>query len=293
MGSQIAFEHALAGHRVIALARSPDATRARLADVAEVARDVRLHSAEVSRAAVERIRIETDATVVRSPVALIQESIVEDFRAKATVIAPLARRFPDAVIATNTSSLSISALGEAIDAATRVIGMHYWNPPLLMPLVEVVAGRDTSRATVAFACELVRTLGKRPIMVSREVPGFVWNRLQFALLREALWLVEEGVATAEAIDEVVRDGLARRLRYTGPFQTVSLGGIETFRQIADALFPVLSSLQEASGLSRHVPLEQSELIELRRRRDAGLARDLRDDRSRASEDAVTPGDTLF
>ena len=289
MGSQIAVEHALAGHSVTALGRDRDSAHARLVDAADVALNAALCSASDCAAALARIAIEADPLAVQRPVALVMESLTEDLGVKASLLQPLARALPETVIATNTSSLSITTLGDRIEAPDRTVGMHYWNPPLLMPLVEVIAGRHTSRETLDFAQEVVTRLAKRPIVVTREIPGFVWNRLQFALLREALWLVEEHVATAEAIDEVVRDGLARRWRYTGPFQTASLGGVETFERIANTLFPNLASTHSALGLKRHGALEENQLVELRKLRDEGLARDLREDRRR-SDDAAQPPD---
>jgi 3-hydroxybutyryl-CoA dehydrogenase len=92
-----------------------------------------------------------------------------------------------------------------------------------MPLVEVIRTEQTESRVIDLILDSLRAIGKRPVMVEREVPGFVWNRLQFALPREALWLVESGVATPETVDEVVRDGLARRRRLTGPFETAALG----------------------------------------------------------------------
>ena len=129
----------------------------------------------------------------------------------------MALHFPDAVIATNTSSLSIAAIGEACGAPERTVGTHYWNPPLLMPLVEVIAGPHSGPEAVELARAAVASCGKRPVLVQRDVPGFIWNRLQYALLREALWIVDNGVAAPEAVDEVVRYGNARRWEHVGPF----------------------------------------------------------------------------
>ena len=122
----------------------------------------------------------------------------------------------DCILASNTSSLPITDIGAAIGAAERTVGTHYLNPPLLMPTVEVIAGEHTSEETLAFARDTVTALGKLPVIVRRDVPGFVWNRLQFALVRELTWLVENDVASAEDLDTVVREGLARRWRRVGP-----------------------------------------------------------------------------
>jgi 3-hydroxybutyryl-CoA dehydrogenase len=202
---------------------------------------------------------------------LVVESVPESFPLKVEVLGAAAAAHPDAVLASNTSSLSITALGEAIGAPERTLGTHYWNPPRLMPLVEVIRGAASERA-VAFVVDALRALGKRPIEIARDVPGFAWNRLQFALLREALWLVDEGVAEPAVVDEIVRDGLARRWRYTGPFETAALGGIETFERVAANLFGELSTATSAPGLAAaagSVPLDG-----VAERRDAGLAKEL-------------------
>jgi 3-hydroxybutyryl-CoA dehydrogenase len=205
------------------------------------------------------------------PADLVVESVPECFDLKVSLLRAAAHAHPDAILASNTSSLSITALGEAIGAPERTLGTHYWNPPRLMPLVEVIPGAASSER-VELVLGTLRSLGKRPVLVERDVPGFAWNRLQFALLREALWLVDEGVATPAVIDEIVRDGLARRWRYTGPFETAALGGIDTFQRIAANLFGELSTATAAPGLAAaasSVPLDG-----VAERRDAGLAKEL-------------------
>src|SRR6185437_3145690 len=187
------------------------------------------------------------------PPGLIVESLPEQLALKAEVLGELCARHRAAIVASNTSSLSISALGEAAGVAERIVGTHYWNPPLLMPLVETIAGPDTPRELLVAVLGLLRAIGKRPIVLEREAIGLLWNRLQLAVLRECEWLVEHGVATPQTIDEVMRDGLARRWRLTGPFETVGLGGAKTFDAIAANLFPLLSSATAGKGFERHVP----------------------------------------
>jgi 3-hydroxybutyryl-CoA dehydrogenase len=157
--------------------------------------------------------------------------------------------------------------------------MHFWNPPLLMPLVEVISGPSTDPAHVQTVVGLVRAVGKRPVVVDRDVPGFVWNRLQLALLREAVWIVENGVASPGVVDEIVRDGLARRWRYTGPFQTAALGGPATFTRVADNLWPVLSTATGVEALDRWLESDPDALAAVKAARDAGLLDDLKRDRT--------------
>ncbi|HET8521809.1 MAG TPA: 3-hydroxyacyl-CoA dehydrogenase family protein, partial [Thermomicrobiales bacterium] len=217
--------------------------------------------------------------VAGETVDLIIESVTEDLAVKGEALRPLADRYPDAIIASNTSSISISLIGEAAGAAERTVGAHYWNPPLLMPLVELISGERTSPAVVDTVERELRRLGKRPVRVQRDVPGFVWNRLQFALLREAVWIAEQGVATPTVIDEIVRDGLARRWRLTGPFQTAALGGAETFTLISNLLFPELSTATSVELLQRWLAYAPDELTAAKNRRDAELLEELKRDKS--------------
>jgi 3-hydroxybutyryl-CoA dehydrogenase len=189
-------------------------------------------------------------------------------------------RNPVAIVASNTSSIPITAIGAAIEAGERTVGAHYWNPPLLMPMVEVIRGDETAETVVAEMTATLRALGKRPVLVDRDVQGFAWNRLQLALLREAVWLVENGVASPATVDEIVRDGLARRWRYTGPFQTAALGGAATFERVANLLWPALSTATSLENLRQWLDESPETTGPLRERRDRGLAADMQAGRER-------------
>jgi 3-hydroxybutyryl-CoA dehydrogenase len=285
MGAQIGCEYALGGCEVVWLVRDRQRAHERI----EFALGVALDRGLADEAALARARAamryeETgggeDGDGDGEPPELIVESLPEDLAVKVAAIAPFAERWPAATLASNTSSISISALGEAAGVAERIVGTHYWNPPLLMPLVETIAGERTLPDRLTRIVELLRAIGKRPVQLEREADGLLWNRLQLAVLRECLWLVERGVATPEAIDEVMRDGLARRWRLTGPFETVGLGGAATFDAIAANLFPVLSNATAGSGFAAHVPSDPDALAALRERRDEELAAELRAERVR-------------
>jgi 3-hydroxybutyryl-CoA dehydrogenase len=278
MGAQIGCEYALAGCPLVWIVRDRAGAEQRI----ERALALALHHRLAEPAAVESARrrmLYSDGTAAsEGALGVIVESLPEDLDVKAGVLRELCARHPDAILATNTSSISITALGEAAGAGERIVGTHYWNPPLLMPLVEVVAGDRTPVAPRERVAALLRAIGKRPVILDHEVPGLLWNRLQLAVLRECLWLVEHGVATPEAIDEVMRDGLARRWRLTGPFETVGLGGARTFDAIAANLFPLLSDVASTSGFGPHVPADPRRLAQLRERRDEALAAELRAER---------------
>jgi 3-hydroxybutyryl-CoA dehydrogenase len=273
MGSQIGCEYALAGCEVVWIVRDRAGAQARIDAALALAEHHGLADADAVELAKGRMHFGGEQAFE-----VIVESLPEDLELKADVLRPLVAAHPDATLATNTSSISISALGEAAGAPERIVGTHYWNPPLLMPLVEMVAGERTPAALRDRLAELLRAIGKRPVLLEREVPGLLWNRLQLAVLRECLWLVEHGIASPATIDEVMRDGLARRWRLTGPFETVGLGGAQTFDAIAANLFPLLSDATATSGFAPHVPSDPQVLAELRDRRDEALAAELRAER---------------
>jgi 3-hydroxybutyryl-CoA dehydrogenase len=266
MGAQIGCEYAVGGHRVTFVARDRDAAARRVADAFALAARLGLETRGSYRI----------ATASRAEPELVVESLPEDLALKAELLAPYAG---GGIIATNTSSLSVTELGERLGAPERTVGTHYFNPPLLMPTVEVVAGEHTDRAVVDRVSDILRGLGKQPITVHRDVPGFIWNRLQAALMREALWLVEEGVATAEDVDTAMREGLARRWRHLGPFEVAALGGVEVWKRVGANLLPQLSAAQDLAALDRHVSAEG--LAEAAAVRDEALAEELYRDRARA------------
>ena len=278
MGSQIGAEYALGGHDVLFVARRREAAQERVERAFGLAAEDGLYLVDDIDAARRRVAVETDLATAGAGIELLVESVVEDMDAKTAVLRRAVALFPDAILASNTSSLSITALGEAAGAPERIVGIHYWNPPLLMPLVEVIRGAATPDRVVSTVTAALRNLGKRPVVVDKDVPGFVWNRLQFALLREAVWIVEQGVAAPDTVDEIVRDGLARRWRFTGPFATAALGGADTFARIAANLFPVLSDAERIDDLRRWLDHPPEFLAGIAQRRDAGLVEDLKRDR---------------
>ncbi|WP_251329738.1 3-hydroxyacyl-CoA dehydrogenase family protein [Haloplanus pelagicus] len=197
-----------------------------------------------------RIDYTLDLPVAASDAALVIESVSEDLDTKAAVFGELAAAAPaDAVLATNTSGIPITDIGEAVPAvADRIVGCHWWNPPYLLPTVEVVRGEATSDTTVDRTAAFVEAVGRDPIVVERDVPGFVWNRIQFAVLRECTHLVTEGVASLSDVERAVRDGYALRTAVVGPFETVDLAGLDLFRTIAENLYPHLSDATEPGPL---------------------------------------------
>jgi len=277
MGAQIGCEYALAGHEVALVAREAAAAEERFQRALELVQEHGLATPEQAEAAAARTSAGSDLAAFAA-CDLAVESLPEDLALKAELLRVVAEASPHAVLATNTSSLSITELGKAIGAPERTIGTHYWNPPLLMPLVEVVPGEGTAPQVVARVRETLRTLGKRSVLVERDVPGFIWNRIQMAVLREAVWIVENGAASTDAVDEVLTYGLARRWSSIGFFQAIALGGVGTWQRVSANLLPVLSTAQELSDLRRWVGADDGGLPEVARRRDRGLAKNLLRDR---------------
>ena len=148
---------------------------------------------------------------------------------------------PHTVFATNTSGLSINAIAQAVARRDRFVGAHFFTPADVIPLVEVVRGDATSDATIDFVMTTLRAAGKRPVLVRRDIPGFIANRIQHALAREAIALLEQGVASAADIDEVVRWSLGIRLALTGPLEQRDLNGIDVHHAIASYLYADLEN----------------------------------------------------
>ncbi len=154
---------------------------------------------------------------------------------------------PEVILATNTSGLSPSMIASGTLNPQRIVASHFWNPAHLIPLVEVIRGEKTSDQTVKRTFDLLKYMKKKPIEVKKEVPGFVGNRLQFALFREAQYILEQGIASKEDIDAAVTYGIGRRLPVTGPFVSADMTGLDVFSAIADYLFNDLSNANCSSS----------------------------------------------
>lgn len=180
---------------------------------------------------------------------LMVESIVERLDIKTTFYKEVsALASEDAILATNTSGLSINALAASVSHPRRFIGMHWFNPSNIIPLIEIVRGDKTSDDTATAVRDLSLAIGKKPVIVDKDVPGFVANRIQFAVLREALHLVEAGVVDERGVDDIVRYGLGLRYACLGPLQIVDFGGLDTFHHIASYLNADLCNSKTPSPL---------------------------------------------
>jgi 3-hydroxybutyryl-CoA dehydrogenase len=162
---------------------------------------------------------------------------------------------PDAIVASNTSTFPISQLMEKASFAERMVITHFFNPGHLVPLVEIVQHDETKPEIVKTTMDLMRKIGKSPILLKKEIAGFIANRLQTALMREAFYLLKEGVADAEDIDTAITAGPGFRWAFTGPIEIADFGGLDTWQRVFDNVSPVLDQSKEAPELIRDLVAE--------------------------------------
>ena len=182
---------------------------------------------------------------------LVVESVAEDMAVKHEVFSAMERHVrPGVILATDTSGLSPSAICSVLERPEHFAVIHFFAPPYLMPTVEVCPGPATL-ASVLFVCSAwVDSLGSIPIEMEKEVQGFLINRIQYACLREACHIVEQGWASMEMVDKAIVNSLGRRYAETGPFESADMGGLDVFCSTLDQLSKSLSNSTEASDLLR-------------------------------------------
>ena len=209
---------------------------------------------EMARDAAARISSGTDLREAVGDADLVIEAVSEDLELKRAIFRDLdAWAPPGAILASNTSSFMPSLLAAVTQRPERVLVAHYFNPPHLLPLVELVRGEETSDETIATMRELYLGIGKSPAVVQREAPGFVGNRLQMALLREALAIVDSGIATPADVDTIIKTGFGRRLAVAGVFEVFEAAGWDLTLAVAEQLFPAIDrSAEPPSSLRERV-----------------------------------------
>ena len=177
---------------------------------------------------------------------LISESIAENLEVKQDIFRKLDEICnANTLFTTNTSGLSISQIATAVSHPERFAGVHFFNPPEIVPAVEVIKGTKTSDATCEILIDLLKLMQKQPILVQKDVPGFVASRLQFAVVREALHLVEEGIASPADIDAVMKHGLGLRWALLGPLEIADLGGLDIFNTVGSYLAKSMSNATDS------------------------------------------------
>lgn len=234
--------------------------RVALYDVSEEALDRARAGVELARGVLERlgteqstggdIRFETDLAASLEGADFVLEAVPEKLELKQEVFAEFERHVAgDAVLSSNTSGIPITKIAENLEQPERVIGMHWSNPPHLIPMIEVIPGERTSDATIAAAQGLIARVGYRASQLNKEVPGFVENRVLYAIMRECLALVDEGVIDAEELDLNVKWGIGYKLAVIPPMQLLDVAGLDIYESVANYLN---SDLSTESGVSETI-----------------------------------------
>jgi len=239
----------------------------------------------------DRIGVFGDLRPAVDGVAFVFEAAPEKLALKRELFAEIeAIVAPDAVLTSNTSAIPITEIARPLTRRERVAGAHFWNPPHLMPLVEVIQTEWTSAEAIARTMAVLRGAGRKPVHCKRDVPGFIGNRLQHALKREAIAMVADGIADAETIDAVVKEGFGARLGVIGPLEQSDMVGLNLTLDIHETLIadldrtagphPLLRQLVEdgklgmktGEGFRKWTPQQAEEVRERLRRFLAGLAK---------------------
>jgi 3-hydroxybutyryl-CoA dehydrogenase len=206
-----------------------------------------------------RVRTTTDLGEAAREAQFVVEAVSENLDLKQRIFRDLdALCPPNAVLATNTSVISITEIASKAKGKGRIVGTHFWNPPYLIPLVEVVRGNETSNSAMDITFDLMKAIGKHPVRVNKDVPGFVGNRLQHALWREAISIVERGIADAATVDECVRFGFGLRLPILGPLENADMVGTDLTLAIHDYILKHLESSPAPSPVLKR-KVEQGDL----------------------------------
>ncbi|HUN68907.1 MAG TPA: 3-hydroxyacyl-CoA dehydrogenase NAD-binding domain-containing protein [Burkholderiales bacterium] len=235
MGHGIAVCLAMAGRPVAVHDPEPRALESLVARVRTT-----LAMLEANPTAADRVRTCADLADAMRGAAFVIEAGPERLEVKQRIFEALDRLAPlDAVLASNTSAIPIGDIGARVRDRSRVVGWHFWNPPYAVRLVEVVQATETSAEVIARSMSLLHTCGMIPVHVKRDVPGFIGNRLQHALKREAIALVADGVCDAETLDLVVREGFGARLAVLGPLEQSDMIGLGLTLDIHRVLMPHL------------------------------------------------------
>ena len=237
MGHGIAQVFALAGHDVTiydSIAASLDTIKARIL--------INLKDLGDDQKAVERVTPVSDLVQAVGNADYVVEAILEDLPLKQKLFTEIESYIrPDTILASNTSVIPITRIMEGLKQRERALGTHWWNPPYLVPLVEVIETQWTSRPAIDFTMKLHAAAGKKPAHVKKDVPGFIGNRLQHALWREAVALVEHGICDAETVDTVIKSAFGRRLAVLGPLENADMVGTDLTLAIHRTVLPDIDS----------------------------------------------------
>jgi 3-hydroxybutyryl-CoA dehydrogenase len=273
MGHGIAQVFALAGHDVTIT----DSVKASL-DSATSRIRTNLKDLGDDQSAVARVTPQAELADAVRDADYVVEAVLEDLPLKQQLFAEIERQVrPDTILASNTSVIPISQVMGSLQRRERALGTHWWNPPYLVPLVEVIGTQWTSQAAIDWTMRLHAEAGKTPVHVKKDVPGFVGNRLQHALWRECIALVQNGICDAETVDTVIKASFGRRLAVLGPLENADLVGTDLTLAIHRTVLPDLDrtpgalpylealvadgklGMKTGEGFRRWTPAQQSAL----------------------------------
>ncbi len=182
---------------------------------------------------------------------IVIESIIENLEIKQKFYKEISHVVkPQTILATNTSGISINAIASSVHKPERFIGMHWFNPSHLILLIEIIKGNQTSNEVSQIIYDLSLSINKKPVIVNKDIPGFVANRIQFEVLREALDLIDKGVVSKEGIDDIMKYGLGFRYACLGPLEVADFGGLDTFFHISEYLMKDLCNSSDVPVLLR-------------------------------------------
>lgn len=199
----------------------------------------------------QRVNTTQELVVATENADFVIEAVTENLPLKQQIFEKLDNLCqPHTILASNTTALMPSQIGVNTNRQDRVLNTHYFNPPYLIPLVELIRSPATSDETVSITYNLMKSIGKTPAIIEKEAPGFVGPRLQAALIREAFAIVEQGIASAETVDLVVRNSFGRRLGVAGPFEVFELAGWDLVLAAFEELYKDLNSSSEINPLLR-------------------------------------------
>ncbi len=242
MGHGIAEVFAKTGYEVTVVGRSQksiDNAKKRVeSSLAEFVKEGLVREADVE-SIVNRVTFTTNIEDIKDAKIVI-EALPEDMKLKEDIFGKLEKICKEDTIFGTASGHSVSEVYGQVEKKDRTIATHFWFPPQLLPLVEVCGAPETSKETIDFVCELLTNIGKKPVVIDKEIDGFIGNRIQFAALREAWSLWSKGVATADAIDAIVRYSIGRRYAVTGPIESADVAGLPVMVNFAAYLQPSLS-----------------------------------------------------
>jgi len=251
MGPGIAATFALAGKEVVVVSRTAENAAKGIAtanDRISTLLENSLVDAAQAEAARGCFRPSTDPEEAARSVQLLVECIAESLPVKQDYFARLDRAAPETILCSNTSGISITEIAAKCRKPERVLTTHFWNPPYLMPLVEVIVGKRTDLAIAEGVVALLKACGKVPVLVRKDVPGQLGNRIQHAMIRECMHIVADGIASAEDVDLAVKAGVGLRFPVYGVFEHADLVGLELVKAVQDYVVPDLSKVEGPSPI---------------------------------------------